>query len=79
MAYTAKSYDHLKGGALKGLSDAQLDQHFTLYKGYVGKLNEIEERRGHIVPPVPLDDDEDAQIGRDVVLRGWLAWLGPIP
>ena len=44
MAYTAKSYDQLKGGALKGLSDAQLDQHFTLYKGYVGKLNEIEEK-----------------------------------
>ncbi len=44
MAYTAKSYDHLKGGAVKGLSDAQLDQHFTLYKGYVGKLNEIEEK-----------------------------------
>ena len=44
MAYTAKSYEHLKGGALKGLSDSQLDQHFGLYKGYVTKLNEIEER-----------------------------------
>ena len=44
MAHAAKTYDHLKGGAVKGLSDAQLDQHFTLYKGYVGKLNEIEEK-----------------------------------
>ena len=44
MAYTAKNFDHLKGGAVKGLSDAQLDQHFTLYKGYIGKLNEIEEK-----------------------------------
>jgi Fe-Mn family superoxide dismutase len=44
MAYAAKTYDHLKGGALKGLSDSQLDQHFTLYKGYVTKLNEIEEK-----------------------------------
>ncbi|HEX9082695.1 MAG TPA: Fe-Mn family superoxide dismutase [Holophagaceae bacterium] len=44
MAYTAKNYDHLKGGALKGLSDSQLDQHFGLYKGYVAKLNEIEEK-----------------------------------
>ncbi|MBP1771986.1 MAG: Superoxide dismutase [Holophagaceae bacterium] len=44
MAYTAKNYDHLKGGAVKGLSDSQLDQHFGLYKGYVTKLNEIEER-----------------------------------
>ena len=44
MAYAAKNYDHLKGGALKGFSDSQLDQHFTLYKGYVTKLNEIEEK-----------------------------------
>ena len=44
MAYPAKNYDHLKGGAVKGLSDAQLDQHFTLYKGYITKLNEIEEK-----------------------------------
>lgn len=44
MAYEPKNYDHLKGGALKGLSDSQLDQHFTLYKGYVAKLNEIEAK-----------------------------------
>ncbi|MBI4912000.1 MAG: hypothetical protein HY823_04625 [Acidobacteria bacterium] len=48
MAYTAKNYDHLKGGAVKGLSDAQLDQHFTLYKGYITKLNEIEEKLGSV-------------------------------
>jgi superoxide dismutase, Fe-Mn family len=44
MAHEAKNYDHLKGGAIKGLSDPQLDQHFTLYKGYITKLNEIEEK-----------------------------------
>ena len=44
MAYEAKNYDHLKGGKLKGLTDAQLDAHFTLYKGYITKLNEIEEK-----------------------------------
>jgi Fe-Mn family superoxide dismutase len=44
MAYAAKNYEHLKGGALKGFSDSQLEQHFTLYKGYVTKLNEIEEK-----------------------------------
>ncbi len=44
MAYDPKNYDHLKGGALKGLTDTQLDQHFTLYKGYIAKLNEIEEK-----------------------------------
>jgi Fe-Mn family superoxide dismutase len=38
------NYDHLKGGALKGFSDSQLDLHFTLYKGYLAKLNEIEEK-----------------------------------
>jgi Fe-Mn family superoxide dismutase len=43
MAHEAKNYDHLKG-QLKGLSEAQLDQHFTLYKGYIGKLNEIETK-----------------------------------
>ena len=44
MAYEPKNYDQLKGGALKGFSDSQLDQHFTLYKGYVAKLNEIEAK-----------------------------------
>jgi Fe-Mn family superoxide dismutase len=44
MAYAPRDYDHLKGGALKGFSDSQLDLHFTLYKGYVAKLNEIEEK-----------------------------------
>lgn len=42
MSYEGKSYDYLKGGVVKGLSDSQLDQHFTLYKGYIAKLNEIE-------------------------------------
>ncbi len=48
MAYDAKNYDHLKGGKLKGLSDSQLDQHFTLYKGYIAKLNEIETKLADI-------------------------------
>ncbi len=41
MAREAKNYDHLLGGKAKGLSDTQLNAHFTLYKGYVNKLNEI--------------------------------------
>ena len=48
MAHAAKTYDQLKNGAVKGLSDAQLDQHFTLYKGYITKLNEIEEKLASI-------------------------------
>lgn len=41
-----KNFDHLLGGKAKGLSDAQLQAHFTLYKGYVNKLNEIETKLG---------------------------------
>jgi superoxide dismutase, Fe-Mn family len=44
MTHDPKNYEHLKGGALKGFSDSQLDLHFTLYKGYLAKLNEIEEK-----------------------------------
>ncbi|HVG93438.1 MAG TPA: Fe-Mn family superoxide dismutase [Planctomycetota bacterium] len=43
MAHVAKDFSHLKG-SLKGFSDKQLDAHFTLYNGYVTKLNEIEEK-----------------------------------
>jgi len=44
MAYKPIHFEHLKGGALKGFSDSQLDLHFTLYEGYLAKLNEIEEK-----------------------------------
>lgn len=44
MARTPKSFDNLLGGNAKGLSDAQLQAHFTLYRGYVAKLNEIRDR-----------------------------------
>jgi Fe-Mn family superoxide dismutase len=43
MPHVAKDFSHLKG-SLKGFSDKQLDAHFTLYNGYVTKLNEIEEK-----------------------------------
>jgi Fe-Mn family superoxide dismutase len=41
MAREPKNFDHLLGGNAKGLSDLQLKAHFTLYQGYVKKLNEI--------------------------------------
>jgi len=44
MTYEPKSYHQLKGGTLKGFSDSQLDLHIALYKGYLTKLNEIEEK-----------------------------------
>jgi Fe-Mn family superoxide dismutase len=44
MTYKPRNYEHLKGGAVKGFSDSQLDLHITLYQGYLAKLNEIEEK-----------------------------------
>ena len=44
MAHEAKNFDHLLGKGI--LSDNQLKQHFTLYQGYVKKINEIEEKLG---------------------------------
>jgi Fe-Mn family superoxide dismutase len=46
MAREPKNFDHLLGGNAKGLSDLQLKAHFTLYQGYVKKLNEIQEKLG---------------------------------
>lgn len=43
MAHTAKDFSGLIG-SLHGFSDAQLQAHFTLYEGYVKKINEIEEK-----------------------------------
>jgi Fe-Mn family superoxide dismutase len=38
--YVAKDFSHLSG-KLSGLSASQIDQHIKLYKGYIGKANEI--------------------------------------
>ena len=46
MAREPKNFDNLLGGNAKGLSDTQLKAHFTLYQGYVKKLNEIREKLG---------------------------------
>ncbi|MBI3097368.1 MAG: hypothetical protein HYY93_03850 [Planctomycetes bacterium] len=43
MAYEPKNFDHLIG-KVKGLSETQLKAHFTLYQGYVKKLNEISDK-----------------------------------
>ena len=52
MVYEPKNFDGLKG-LVKGLSDDQLGQHFTLYKGYVAKLNEIEAKLADIDGTAP--------------------------
>ncbi len=45
MPHEAKNFDHLLG-KLAGFSDDLLKDHFGLYKGYVTKLNEIEDKLG---------------------------------
>jgi Fe-Mn family superoxide dismutase len=47
MPRTPKNYDHLIG-KVQGLSENQLKAHFTLYAGYVNKLNEIEDKLGKV-------------------------------
>ncbi len=47
-----KNYDHLIG-KIKGLSENQLKAHFTLYQGYVKKLNEIEQKLGTVDKSAP--------------------------
>src|SRR4051812_7025501 len=53
MAREPKNFDNLLGGNAKGLSDTQLKAHFTLYQGYVKKLNEIREKLGAADPSAP--------------------------
>lgn len=50
--HSAKNYSRLKG--IEGFSDALLDAHFTLYKGYVENVNKLEtalEKIGDSVTP----------------------------
>lgn len=42
MAYTAKKFDHLLG--LAGFSESLMNNHFTLYEGYVKNTNALTER-----------------------------------
>ena len=47
-----KNYEHLIG-KIKGLSEQQLRNHFTLYQGYVKKLGEIEQKLGTVDKSTP--------------------------
>ncbi len=40
-AYVARDFGHLVSANMPGLSGKQVEQHLKLYKGYVGKANEI--------------------------------------
>jgi Fe-Mn family superoxide dismutase len=50
MGYEIKNYHHLLGNLTGFLSDKQLEAHFTLYEGYVKKINEIEKKLKGIDP-----------------------------
>lgn len=39
--YSAKDFSHLVSKNMEGLSSSQIEQHLKLYKGYVGKSNEL--------------------------------------
>src|SRR5215813_9681699 len=52
MAREPKNYDHLIG-KIKGLSENQLKAHFTLYQGYVKKLNEIDSKLASVDRSAP--------------------------
>src|SRR5262245_40748280 len=47
-----KNYEHLIG-KIKGLSENQLKAHFTLYQGYVKKLNEIDSKLATVDKSAP--------------------------
>jgi Fe-Mn family superoxide dismutase len=50
MAHEAKNFDRLIQDCKEFLSENQLKNHFTLYQGYVKKLNEIEQKLGSADP-----------------------------
>jgi Fe-Mn family superoxide dismutase len=43
---TAKTFDSIK--ELNGISKRTMEEHYELYKGYVGKTNEIQEKLGSV-------------------------------
>ncbi len=63
MARTPKNYDHLIG-KVAGLSENQLKAHFTLYAGYVNKLNEIEEKLGKVEKTANYSYSEYSELKR---------------
>jgi Fe-Mn family superoxide dismutase len=60
--YAVRTFDHLKG--LKGISDAQLDQHFKLYEGYVKQTNLIREQLSDMLSKGQTDSVAFAELNR---------------
>jgi Fe-Mn family superoxide dismutase len=60
--YAVREFNHLRG--LKGLSDAQLEQHFKLYEGYVKQTNLLREQISELVAKGQTDTPVFAELNR---------------
>ena len=61
MEYTPKDYSHLLG--LPGLSDALLNNHFTLYQGYVTNTNTLQKLLAEAEPNSPAYNELKRRFG----------------
>lgn len=66
MAYTPKDYSFLKG--MSGFSDTLLNNHFTLYQGYVNNTNKLMETLAAMVKGGKETTPEFAELKRRL---GW--------
>jgi len=62
MAYEARNFDHLLGTA--GFSDVLLNNHFTLYKGYVTNTNKLAEMLDALLKEGKTAAPEYAELSR---------------
>ena len=62
MAYTAKDFSGLKG--MEGFSDTALDNHFTLYNGYVTNTNKLMDTLAAMVKDGKIGTPEYAELKR---------------
>lgn len=68
--YAPKDYKHLLG--LDGLSDALLNNHFSLYEGYVANTNKVADRLATLAATGEMGTPEYAELKRRY---GW-EWNG---
>jgi Fe-Mn family superoxide dismutase len=66
MAYTAKDYKSLLG--MKGFSDTLLNNHFTLYQGYVTNTNKVMDTLAAMLKEGKVGTPEYAELKRRL---GW--------
>ena len=66
MAYTAKDYKSLVG--MKGFSDTLLNNHFTLYQGYVTNTNKVMDTLAAMLKDGKVGTPEYAELKRRL---GW--------